>query len=189
MSDIKGAGGGGGLGQTRRKAAAYYTLPYLIPGGGVGSFAQNRVLYVPTFFDTAFPIDEIGVLVDASQVGGAGCVARFGCYDIGADGLPSALIGDYTTVAVTSAGIALRPAITTLPQGRKWMAVVFQGNATTPNITRGSYALGVPMNVAGGAAAGTSCCFEDGISGGLPAVATPSIVGSFAPPAIVLRAT
>lgn len=148
----------------------------------------NRVYYVPISFRRACTLDRIGFTGLTAAV--ASSVARLGIYT-DTDGRPGSLVVDAGTVS-TDAGLSAKEIVISqaVDRGRYWLACVSQGGASGATLRSSlGYANGHLVSSAvaadfngGGLASGF---YESGVSGALPATATPVALLSGVPVMIV----
>lgn len=156
-------------------AAGRYTVP---PGGSAtDSLAEAECRYIPVFIPKDCTVDRIGIEVTTAGIGGAP-VARLGIYADDGDGKPGARLVDAGTVSTTTTGgkeIIISQALT---KGLYWLAVAAQGGATTFAAFRVTGATGAGMQtthptLTSATLTGAGGYTQSGISGALPATATP----------------
>jgi hypothetical protein len=173
---------------------------YFRPIGGAGNVSQiqDRVMYTPFEIGSAVPIDRIGARVATV---GAGSVGRLGIYTATSDGVPGALLIDAGTIDTAgSTGYKEIAVAVTIPAGRNFTAFVPQLSATVPAMT-GITSMTQTMacfgfwddEVVGQTPDGLilSTIFpygQDGVSGALPAVATPIFTGLTGAATVAMRA-
>lgn len=150
----------------------------------------DRVYYVPISFRRACTLDRIGFTLTAAV---ASSVARLGIYT-DTDGRPGSLVVDAGTVS-TAAGLGAKEIVISqaVDRGRYWLACVSQGGASGATLWQ-SFGYATAHLVSAAAAAdfntsGMASGFrESGVSGALPATATP--VGLLASvPVMIVRAS
>lgn len=142
----------------------------------INPLTVDRVYYVPISFRRACTLDRIGFTGLTAAVPSS--VARLGIYT-DTDGRPGALVVDAGTVS-TAAGLSAKEIVISqaVDRGRYWLACVSQGGGWGPTLWQSlGYATGHLVSAAtaadfntGGMASGF---YESGVSGALPATATP----------------
>jgi hypothetical protein len=91
---------------------------------------------VPFWITTARTLDAVAVLIGTGGTGSAGALGRVGIWNADANGAPSTLVRDCSTVALTgTAGTVaqISSLAQSLPAGGYWIGAVIQG-APSPNL-------------------------------------------------------
>jgi hypothetical protein len=172
------SGGGGGSGRNRFTSGKLYTT--YVPQQGQGG-TSGTLTFAPFPVDTAATFNQISVWLTA--VGAAGSTARLGIYQDTGGGAPGALLLDAGTVATDGAtgqlGITISQA---LAAGMYWLACVPVSSGTAPSIWFNSagqnFAMApLPAELPnfGNFVSGYN---QTGVTGALPATATPATVAS-----------
>jgi len=95
----------------------------------------NGILHVaPFWITTARTLDAVAVLIGTTGTGSAGALARVGIWNADANGAPSTLVRDCSTVALTgTAGSVaqISSLAQSLPAGGYWIGAVIQGAPAT----------------------------------------------------------
>ena len=158
-----------------------YTSGSSVSTGNAGVTA-NRLYYQPIYVPRTVTVDRIAVN-HAATTAGAGSVMRLGIYTSTND-LPSTLLLDAGTVDLTTAAALKTVTINQqLTAGVYWLAAVGQITSGSPTFATGNPGMHVPD--AGGTFTGVK--FEGGVTGSLPATATPGTSNTTQPPLIYLR--
>jgi hypothetical protein len=164
--------------------AGQYVTTSMVSAGNAGLTA-NRLFFVPIYVTRTTSFDRIGI-THAATTAGAGSVVRLGIYNSTND-LPSTLVLDAGTVDLTTAAAYKEVTISpsqSLSVGVYWLAAVAQVTSGSPTFGTGNPIMPVPSST--NTFAGSK--FEAGVSGTLPATATPGAATTTQPPVIFLRA-
>lgn len=143
----------------------------------------NRLYYLPFLITVTTTFDRIAIN-HALTAAGAGSVVRLGIYN-STDGLPSTLVLDAgpNVDLSTAAGFKFIAISQTLTPGLYWLAAVPQITSGSPTFTVAPPSIAVPSD--GSVSAGTK--FQSGVTGALPATATPLAGNVSQPPVLYLR--
>jgi hypothetical protein len=164
--------------------AGQYVATSAVSTGNAG-LTSNRLFYAPIYITRTTSFDRIGI-THAATTAGAGSVVRLGIYNSTND-LPSTLVLDAGTIDLTTAAaykeVTISPA-QSLSVGVYWLAAVAQITSGSPTFATGNLIMPVPSN--NNTFTGTK--FEAGVTGALPATATPGATNTTQPPVIFLRA-
>lgn len=143
---------------------------------------NNRLYYQPIYVPRTVTVDRIAVN-HAATTAGAGSVMRLGIYT-SANDLPASLLLDAGTVDLTTAAAFKTVTISQqLSPGVYWLAAVGQVASGSPTFATGNPGINVPD----AGATFTGVKFEAGVTGALPATATPGTSNTTQPPLIYLR--
>ncbi|CAB4195051.1 hypothetical protein UFOVP1279_18 [uncultured Caudovirales phage] len=161
-------------------ASAQYTASTSLTSTAA-ALTNNRLYYVPFLVTVSTTFDRIAINHTATAAS-AGSVARLGIYN-SASGVPSTRVLDAGTVDLTTAA-ALKPITIsqTLAPGIYWLAAVAQFTGS-PTFATAPPSIAVPSDTS--TATGTK--FEAGVTGTLPATATPGATNTTQPPVLYLR--
>lgn len=158
-----------------------------------GVTVASRMYFTPIDVGKSFTMDRIGCGI---TLGAASSVIRLGIYRSGANGFPDALLLDAGTVDSSTTGNKELTISQAVPAGRFWLAAVAQGGTPTCNVvttaTSGrmgfmqSFGSGVgPSGISGLIGTNFNIFYQSGVSGALPATATPGYDNSVASAVIV----
>lgn len=135
----------------------------------------TRLHYLPMWVAERIAIDRIGVEVTTG--GAAGSVVRLGLYDT-SNGLPGARLLESAALSAESTGLVEATVSVELDPGLYWTAVVSQ--VAAPQL-RMAATMGQMVSVDSaaviGASANTAHRDSNGITGALPATASPNTAG------------
>jgi len=149
------------------------------------TLTSNRLYYVPFLVPRAGLTYGRIAVNHVATTAGASSVARLGAYTSVND-LPAALITDFGTVDLTTAAALKSVTISWSPAaGLYWLAVVAQITSGSPTFTVSPPQIPVPAS--DGTNNGSK--FEAGVTGTLPATATPGAANTTGIPVIYLRPT
>ena len=147
-------------------------------GGGTPSADSMR------YVQMVFPIVTLDRIAMEVTTGGAGSTHRLGIYADDGTGRPGVLIVDAGTVSTTATGVKEATISQVLAAGLHWLATVQQGG--TPPAVRTVDFSGA-FETSNVAQTSPGLFIEAGVSGALPATATPVISLGVAVPRILVR--
>jgi hypothetical protein len=174
---------------------------YFRSAGNVAGMALvlDRLYYTPIETGQPTPIDRIGIRI---TVAGAGSVIRLGVFGAAANGYPGPLVLDAGTVSGAAIASVEIPVSLVVPAGRFWFGAVAQGGVAPSCVgvaNASQQAAGFAQTFTSGVGPLTGLTavtsvnnglpYQAGVSGPLPATATPgydSVVVSA--PAVLARA-
>jgi hypothetical protein len=163
-------------------ASGQYTSASSASSGNAGP-TNNRLYYQPIYVPRTITVDRFAVTHVATSAG-AGSVMRLGIYNSTGD-LPSTLLLDAGTVDLSTAANAFKTVTVSqvLTPGVYWLACVAQITSGSP-----TFATGVPaFMVPDGGNTFTGVKFEAGVTGTLPASATPGSSNTTQAPLVFVR--
>lgn len=108
--------------------SGWYYGPPMAASTGAAFGSNGQVVYMPVFVPVAVTIQSLHI--EITTLGGTGATVRLGAYITGADGMPSALIVDGSTIDATSTGVKTATVSATLPPGLIWLCAAQQGAAS-----------------------------------------------------------
>lgn len=149
-----------------------------------GALTDGVLYYVPLEVPKAITVSEL--YMNVTTIGAAGSLIRAGIYASDADGDPSTLVIDAGTKVGDTSGHKQWAISQALAAGRYWLAAVGQGGVAMPQVYKQDYLAG-QMPVATANQMVGRGFQQTGVSGALPASATPVINDSTIPPRVLAK--
>lgn len=171
------------------RASSGFRTGYYYGTPGVAStvlLVQGQLSYVPLEVPKGETLDRLGI--ETTVVGTAGAVIRLGLYADDGDGAPGTRILDGGTVDGTILGGLEATISQAVAEGPLWLAAVGQGSPATQPTVRAVTGFVAGIGTTSLSQALAARYVETGITGALPATATPGSSGGLGA-RVLVRAT